>query len=97
VPESEIERYARAREFPLIPCTLCGSQANMQRVEIKNMLREWERQYPGRTESIFSSLRNLVPSHLADPAAFDFTQRRELPPTGDGMPPVMNNLGELFE
>src|SRR5688500_19145246 len=58
--EQEIERYARARDFPLIPCSLCGSQENMQRVEIKNMLREWERRYPGRTESIFSSLRNVV-------------------------------------
>lgn len=89
VPESEIERYARAREFPLIPCTLCGSQDNMKRVEIKNMLREWERQYPGRTESIFSSLRNVVPSHLADPQAFDFTVR----PTPSG---AANNPGELF-
>jgi tRNA 2-thiocytidine biosynthesis protein TtcA len=72
VAESDIERYARAREFPLIPCTLCGSQENMQRLEIKKMLREWELKYPGRTESIFSSLRNVVPSHLADPNAFDF-------------------------
>ncbi|HEY0683949.1 MAG TPA: tRNA 2-thiocytidine(32) synthetase TtcA [Steroidobacter sp.] len=91
VAESEIERYARAREFPLIPCSLCGSQENMQRVEIKKMLREWERQYPGRTESIFSSLRNVVPSHLADPASFDFNKR----PTPEG--PVTNNPGELFE
>jgi tRNA 2-thiocytidine biosynthesis protein TtcA len=73
VAEGEIERYARAREFPLIPCTLCGSQDNMQRMEIKKMLREWEQQYPGRTESIFSSLRNVVPSHLADPRAADFS------------------------
>jgi len=72
VAEQDIERYARAREFPLIPCTLCGSQENMQRAEIKNMLREWEQRYPGRTETIFSSLRNVVPSHLADPNAFDF-------------------------
>ena len=89
VPEAEIERYARAREFPLIPCTLCGSQDNMQRVEIKKMLREWERQYPGRTESIFSSLCNVVPSHLADTQAFDFTVRPEI----SGAP---NNPGELF-
>jgi tRNA 2-thiocytidine biosynthesis protein TtcA len=67
VAERDIERYARAREFPLIPCTLCGSQENMQRAEIKKMLREWEQQYPGRTESIFSSLRNVVASHLVDP------------------------------
>lgn len=72
VAESEIERYARAREFPLIPCSLCGSQENMQRLEIKKMLRDWEQRYPGRTESIFSSLRNVVPSHLADADAFDF-------------------------
>ncbi|HEY6644714.1 tRNA 2-thiocytidine(32) synthetase TtcA [Povalibacter sp.] len=73
VAESDIERYARVREFPLIPCTLCGSQQNMQRVEIKKMLREWEGRYPGRTESIFSSLRNVVPSHLADPGIHDFS------------------------
>jgi tRNA 2-thiocytidine biosynthesis protein TtcA len=73
VAERDIERYARAREFPLIPCTLCGSQENMQRKEIKKMLREWEQQYPGRTESIFSSLRNVVASHLADPRAADFS------------------------
>ncbi len=72
VAERDIERYARAREFPLIPCSLCGSQENMQRVEIKKMLREWEAQYPGRTESIFSSLRNVVTSHLADPKTHDF-------------------------
>lgn len=91
VAEADVERYARAREFPLIPCSLCGSQENMQRVEIKKMLREWERQYPGRTESIFSSLRNLVPSHLADPAAFDFNRRAV--PEGTRT----NDPGELFE
>jgi tRNA 2-thiocytidine biosynthesis protein TtcA len=72
VSERDIERYARARDFPLIPCSLCGSQENMQRAEIKKMLREWEQRYPGRTESIFSSLRNVVLSHLADPSVFDF-------------------------
>ncbi|HEY8538941.1 MAG TPA: tRNA 2-thiocytidine(32) synthetase TtcA [Steroidobacteraceae bacterium] len=73
VSERDIERYARARNFPLIPCSLCGSQENMQRAEIKKMLREWEQRYPGRTESIFSSLRNVVLSHLADPSVFDFS------------------------
>jgi tRNA 2-thiocytidine biosynthesis protein TtcA len=72
VPEQQIERYARARNFPLIPCTLCGSQPNLQRMEVKRMLREWEQRYPGRSEAIFSSVRNVVPSHLADPALFDF-------------------------
>jgi tRNA 2-thiocytidine biosynthesis protein TtcA len=72
VAEQDIERYARARQYPLIPCSLCGSQENLQRMEIKNMLREWERRYPGRTETIFSSLRHVVTSHLADPRAYDF-------------------------
>ena len=91
VAESDIERYARARGFPLIPCSLCGSQENMQRVEIKKMLREWELKYPGRTESIFSSLRSVVPSHLADPSAYDFNTR---PARNDD---AVNNPGELFE
>lgn len=77
VAEQDIERYARARDFPLIPCSLCGSQENMQRMEIKKMLLEWEKQYPGRTESIFSSLRNVVASHLADPHAFDFSSAQD--------------------
>ncbi len=72
VPEQDIARYARARQFPIIPCTLCGSQENAQRRQIKQMLQEWERQYPGRTESIFSALRNVQAGHLADPALFDF-------------------------
>ena len=72
VPEREIERYARARQFPIIPCTLCGSQQQLQRVTVKKMLADWEREFPGRTEAIFSSLGNVTPSHLADPQAFDF-------------------------
>ncbi len=72
VPEREIERYARARQFPIIPCRLCGSQDNLQRVAVKKMLADWEREHPGRTETIFSALRNVSVSQLADPAAFDF-------------------------
>jgi tRNA 2-thiocytidine biosynthesis protein TtcA len=72
VSEQEIARYARARAFPLIPCTLCGSQENMQRAEIKKMLHEWELKHPGRTETLFSSICNVVPSHLADPRQFGF-------------------------
>jgi tRNA 2-thiocytidine biosynthesis protein TtcA len=72
VPEREIDRYARARQFPIIPCKLCGSQENLQRVQVKKMLADWEREYPGRTETLFSALRNVSPSHLADAAAFDF-------------------------
>jgi tRNA 2-thiocytidine biosynthesis protein TtcA len=70
--ERDIARYARGRGFPLIPCRLCGSQDNMQRVAVKKMLADWERDYPGRTESIFSALRNVEPAHLADPRRFDF-------------------------
>jgi len=72
VPEREIERYARARRFPIIPCRLCGSQDNLQRVAVKQMLADWEREFPGRTETIFSAVRNVSLSQLADPAAFDF-------------------------
>ena len=72
VPEALIARYATARQFPLIPCTLCGSQANLQRQAVKTMLADWERQYPGRVESIFTSLCNVTASQLADPALFDF-------------------------
>src|SRR5581483_4835750 len=72
VAEREIERYARGRAFPIIPCKLCGSQENLQRVAIKKMLADWERQFPGRPESIFSALRNVEVAALADPRAFDF-------------------------
>jgi tRNA 2-thiocytidine biosynthesis protein TtcA len=72
VAESEIARYAAAREFPVIPCTLCGSQDNMQRVMVKNMLRDWDAKFPGRIESIFSGICNVAGSQLADPALFDF-------------------------
>jgi len=72
VAERDIARYARGRGFPIIPCKLCGSQDNMQRVAIKKMLADWEREFPGRTESIFSALRHIEPEHLADPRRFDF-------------------------
>jgi tRNA 2-thiocytidine biosynthesis protein TtcA len=72
VPEREIARYAAARSFPIIPCNLCGSQTNMQRVAVKRMLEEWEQKYPGRIESIFSGICNVSASQLADPALFDF-------------------------
>ena len=72
VAERDIARYAAARQFPIIPCTLCGSQPNMQRLAVKSMLREWEQKYPGRIESIFSSIGNVAGSQLADLALFDF-------------------------
>jgi len=70
--ERDIARYARGRAFPLIPCRLCGSQENMQRVAVKNMLATWEREFPGRTESIASALRHVELEHLGDPRHFDF-------------------------
>jgi len=70
--ESDIARFARGMEYPIIPCNLCGSQDNMQRQKIREMMAEWDRRYPGRTEAVFSALQNVVPSHLADNALFDF-------------------------
>ena len=72
VAERDIARYARVRKFPIIPCKLCGSQDNAQRRAIKRMLQEWEKDYPGRTESIFSAICKVEAGHLADPALFDF-------------------------
>src|SRR4026209_1975444 len=72
VAERDIERYARGRGFPIIPCNLCGSREHLQRAAVKKMLADWEREHPGRTEAIFSALRNVQTSHLADPSAFDF-------------------------
>jgi tRNA 2-thiocytidine biosynthesis protein TtcA len=75
-PERDIVRYARGRDFPLIPCNLCGSQENMKRRDIKKMLAAWEQQDPGRTERLFRSLQNVTPSHLADTLLFDFAGLR---------------------
>jgi tRNA 2-thiocytidine biosynthesis protein TtcA len=70
--EKDIARYARGMEFPIIPCNLCGSQENLQRQNIKQMLTEWERQYPGRSQTIFTAMQNVRPSHLLDGDLFDF-------------------------
>jgi tRNA 2-thiocytidine biosynthesis protein TtcA len=70
--EEDIAQYAVWRNFPIIPCKLCGSQDNLQRAAIKHMLKAWEREFPGRLESIFNSIRNVAPSHLADLRLFDF-------------------------
>jgi len=76
IREADMERYAQYRQFPIIPCDLCGSQENLQRKQIKAMLREWERKYPGRVENIFSSLSTVVPSHLMDRELFGFAGLR---------------------
>ncbi len=70
--EKEIIRYTNARKFPIIPCNLCGSQENLQRAKIKDMLQTWERESPGRIDSIFRSIQNVSPSQLADTELFDF-------------------------
>jgi tRNA 2-thiocytidine biosynthesis protein TtcA len=84
--EDDIAEYARAKQYPIIPCNLCGSQPNLQRQVIKEMLAQWERKFPGRTRSIFRSIQNVAPSHLADRALFDFAglKTQDLPyPDGD--------------
>ncbi|HCO00250.1 MAG TPA: tRNA 2-thiocytidine(32) synthetase TtcA, partial [Methylophaga sp.] len=83
--ESDITRYAEARAFPIIPCNLCGSQENLQRQVIKEMLQTWEKQHPGRVENIFRSIQNVAPSQLADQQLFDFKglEQFRLEPTGD--------------
>lgn len=70
--EKDIDAYARIRDFPLIPCNLCGSQQNLQRQAMKTMLNEWEKRFPGRVETIFTALQNVAPSQLADRRLFDF-------------------------
>jgi tRNA 2-thiocytidine biosynthesis protein TtcA len=98
IAERDIERYATARAFPIIPCRLCGSQDNLQRVAVKQMLTEWERQHPGRLETIANSLRNVVTSHLADPKVFPFDQlelRRLM--NGAGVDVEADDLAALAE
>lgn len=90
IAEHDIARYARGRRFPIIPCNLCGSQPNLQRAAIKHMLQQWEREQPGRTESIFSALRHVVPAHLADTRLFDFASLR----AGAVAPAVMSAAEE---
>ncbi|MGK2914609.1 MAG: tRNA 2-thiocytidine(32) synthetase TtcA [Porticoccaceae bacterium] len=80
--EDDLAEFAEFKAFPIIPCNLCGSQDNLQRVVIKNMLQAWEREQPGRIETIFSAICNVAPSQLADTALFDFAnlQLRRAPP-----------------
>ncbi|SNS09971.1 tRNA s(2)C-32 sulfurtransferase [Noviherbaspirillum humi] len=86
VKEADLERYAQVKGFPIIPCDLCGSQENLQRKQIKAMLREWEKRFPGRVENLFSALSTVVPSHLMDRSMFDFATLKaggEALPDGD--------------
>ena len=72
VAEKDLVRWAEHRQFPIIPCTLCGSQENLQRKQVAAMLREWDRKHPGRVDTMFTALQNVVPSHLADGTHYDF-------------------------
>src|SRR5450830_1898923 len=79
VAEKDLIRWAEHRQFPIIPCTLCGSQENLQRKQVGNMIRDWEKKHPGRIENMFTALQNVVPSHLMDAKLHDF---KNLRPTG---------------
>lgn len=81
--EEDLEEYAEQKGFPIIPCNLCGSQENLQRKVIKDMLRSWERQHPGRVESIFRAIGNVAPSQLMDTRLFDFQNLAIERPTSD--------------
>lgn len=70
--EKDIEKYAEIKNFPIIPCNLCGSQPNLQRQVIKKMLQEWDKNFPGRIETMFRATQNIIPSHLCDNNLFDF-------------------------
>ncbi|HTJ91874.1 MAG TPA: tRNA 2-thiocytidine(32) synthetase TtcA [Pararobbsia sp.] len=76
VSERDLERFAELRAFPIIPCTLCGSQPNLKRAEMKAMIRDWEKRFPGRIENMFNALSNVVPSHLMDRNLFGFEALR---------------------
>jgi tRNA 2-thiocytidine biosynthesis protein TtcA len=76
VAEKDLTRWAEVQNFPIIPCSLCGSQENLQRKQVGNMLREWEKKYPGRIENMFAALQNIVPSHLMDSKRHDFKNIR---------------------
>ena len=70
--EKDIIKFSAIRDYPIIPCNLCGSQPNLQRQNIKQMLNEWDKRFPGRIETMFKAVQNVVPSHLADHNLFDF-------------------------
>jgi tRNA 2-thiocytidine biosynthesis protein TtcA len=86
VKEADLEKYAELREFPIIPCNLCGSQPNLKRAEMKALIRDWEKRFPGRIENMFNALSNVVPSHLMDHKLFPFAGLHatgEADPQGD--------------
>lgn len=87
VKESDTSRYAQVKKFPIIPCDLCGSQENLQRKQIKAMMRDWDKQYPGRVENMFSALSTVVPSHLMDRSQYDFVNLK-----AGGVPTALGDI-----
>lgn len=84
--EKDLEEYAQLKQFPIIPCNLCGSQENLKRAAVKDMLNQWDRQYPGRIETIFTAMQNTAPSQGVDREQFDFISLKrdpDVPMTGD--------------
>ena len=77
VEEADLARYAELKAFPIIPCNLCGSQVNLKRQEIKRMLIDWDKRYPGRVQNTFNALARVAPSHLMDPRALTCSTARE--------------------
>jgi tRNA 2-thiocytidine biosynthesis protein TtcA len=98
--EQDIAAYARVKAFPIIPCNLCGSQDNLQRQVVKQMMREWDKRFPGRLETMFSALQRVSPSHLLDPNQFDFeglTTKNGAFPEGDTAFDLPELAGQLLQ
>ena len=93
VKEPDLAAYADRRGFPIIPCDLCGSQENLQRKTVKQLLREWEQRAPGCGDSMFAALANVAPSLLMDRALFDFASLGETG-TGDDVPDLRSDEGD---
>jgi tRNA 2-thiocytidine biosynthesis protein TtcA len=89
--ENDIKQYSEFKEYPIIPCNLCGSQENLQRQNIKKMLNQWDKETPGRVDSIFNSIQNIVPSHLADLSQYDFNSLETINVTS-----IPNKLEQKF-
>jgi tRNA 2-thiocytidine biosynthesis protein TtcA len=87
VKEADLIRYAEVKQFPIIPCNLCGTQPNLKRTEMKALLREWEKKFPGRVESLFTAIGNVIPSHLLDHNLYPFDQIR-----AQGVPDKMGDI-----
>ena len=94
--ESDIIHFSRQQDYPIIPCNLCGSQDNLQRQNIKNMIAGWEKSYPGRSESIFRAMSNIKPSHMLDKGIFDFSNLDENQDTNDLKTPE-NSIEAVLE